>query len=41
MSTTLPPIGRVGSPKNTSGDAITWFVANAAQLYDSAILTSK
>ena len=40
-ATTLPPIGRVGSPKNTSGDAITWFVANAAQLYVSAILTSK
>ncbi len=37
----MPPIGRVGSPKNVSGDDITWFVAIAAQLYVSAIRTNK
>src|SRR5438445_8982684 len=35
-ATTFPPIGLVGSPKNESGDDITWFVAIDAILYVSA-----
>ena len=40
-ATTFPPIGLVGSPKKTSGEAITWLVAIAAQSYVSAIRTNK
>ena len=40
-ATTFPPTGRVGSPKNVSGDDITWLVARAATLYVSAIRTNK